>query len=37
VRFASVYRAFQDVNDFVEELQPMLRQSRRGRSVRTEP
>ena len=29
VRFASVYRAFQDVNDFVEELQPMLRQSRK--------
>ena len=25
VRFASVYRSFQDVNDFVEELQPMLR------------
>lgn len=25
VRFASVYRAFKDVNDFVEELQPMLR------------
>ena len=26
LRFASVYREFQDVNDFVEELQPMLRQ-----------
>ena len=25
VRFASVYREFQDVNDFVEELEPMLR------------
>ena len=25
VRFASVYREFKDVNDFVEELQPMLR------------
>jgi len=24
VRFASVYREFQDVNDFVEELQPIL-------------
>jgi len=24
VRFASVYREFKDVNDFVEELQPML-------------
>lgn len=28
VRFASVYRDFKDVNDFVEELQPMLRGSR---------
>ena len=25
VRFASVYREFQDLNDFVEELEPMLR------------
>ncbi len=25
VRFASVYREFQDVNDFVEELEPMLK------------
>jgi transcriptional repressor NrdR len=25
VRFASVYREFQDVRDFVDELQPMLR------------
>lgn len=25
VRFASVYREFKDVNDFVEELGPMLR------------
>jgi transcriptional repressor NrdR len=30
VRFASVYREFQDVNDFVEELEPILRQT--GRS-----
>ena len=30
VRFASVYRSFQDVNDFVEELQML-----RGRSGRT--
>jgi len=30
VRFASVYREFQDVNDFVEELEPILRRS--GRS-----
>lgn len=28
VRFASVYRDFKDVNDFVEELEPMLRGSR---------
>lgn len=27
VRFASVYREFQDVRDFVDELQPMLRQN----------
>ena len=27
VRFASVYREFKDVNDFVEELEPMLRRS----------
>jgi len=27
VRFASVYRQFKDVRDFVEELAPMLRQS----------
>jgi transcriptional repressor NrdR len=25
VRFASVYREFKDVSDFVEELQPMLK------------
>ena len=29
VRFASVYREFKDVNDFVDELQPMLRQQAR--------
>jgi len=27
VRFASVYREFKDVNDFVEELEPILRNS----------
>jgi transcriptional repressor NrdR len=27
VRFASVYREFKDVNDFVEELEPMLKDS----------
>jgi transcriptional repressor NrdR len=30
VRFASVYREFQDVNDFVHELRPILR-DREGR------
>ena len=30
VRFASVYREFTDVNDFVEELQPMLELIRPG-------
>jgi transcriptional repressor NrdR len=29
VRFASVYREFKDVRDFVEELQPMLAESRK--------
>jgi transcriptional repressor NrdR len=29
VRFASVYREFKDVNDFVEELEPMLRSPRK--------
>jgi transcriptional repressor NrdR len=29
VRFASVYREFKDVNDFVEELEPMLKASHR--------
>ena len=29
VRFASVYRQFQDVRDFVEELEPMLAEGRR--------
>ena len=28
VRFASVYRQFEDVHDFVDELQPMLRQAK---------
>ena len=27
VRFASVYREFQDVRDFVDELEPILAQS----------
>ena len=26
VRFASVYRQFKDVRDFVDELQPMLKE-----------
>ena len=29
VRFASVYREFKDVNDFVEELEPMLKENPR--------
>jgi transcriptional repressor NrdR len=32
VRFASVYREFQDVHDFVDELQPILGTRRRARS-----
>ena len=32
VRFASVYREFKDVNDFVEELGPMLKTKNRRRS-----
>jgi transcriptional repressor NrdR len=27
VRFASVYRRFKDVRDFVDELQPMLKRN----------
>ncbi|MGA2031419.1 MAG: transcriptional regulator NrdR [Thermoguttaceae bacterium] len=30
VRFASVYRQFEDVHDFVHELKPMLDEERRG-------
>jgi len=32
VRFASVYREFKDVNDFVEELEPMLSDRKRKSS-----
>jgi len=32
VRFASVYREFKDVNDFVDELQPILRQQAKKKS-----
>jgi transcriptional repressor NrdR len=35
VRFASVYREFKDVSDFVEEVQPMLRKLPNGRRRRT--
>lgn len=31
VRFASIYREFKDIRDFVDELQPMLSEKRRGR------
>jgi transcriptional repressor NrdR len=30
VRFASVYREFKDVRDFVEELEPILAESNRA-------
>lgn len=32
VRFASVYRAFKDVNEFVEEVKPMLKASQKEAS-----
>ncbi len=32
IRFASVYREFKDVNDFVEEVQPMLRDRNQKRA-----
>ncbi len=35
VRFASVYREFKDVRDFVDELQPILAE-RKGRATREE-
>jgi transcriptional repressor NrdR len=34
VRFASVYREFKDVGDFVEEIQPMLAEEKRGNRKR---
>ena len=34
VRFASVYREFQDVRDFVDELEPMLGEEKKARSPR---
>jgi len=34
VRFASVYRDFTDVSDFVEEVEPMLSQPRNGKGRR---
>lgn len=34
VRFASVYRRFQDVHDFVDELQPMLRKNAGGEEAK---
>ncbi|MDA1180432.1 MAG: hypothetical protein O2931_16755, partial [Planctomycetota bacterium] len=38
VRFASVYRRFEDVHDFVDELQPMLRSPKNtgGKPKRTD-
>jgi transcriptional repressor NrdR len=32
VRFASVYREFKDVSEFVDEVKPMLDHERKGRS-----
>lgn len=37
VRFASVYRQFQDASDFVEEIQPMLEDQRRSRGNSSPP
>ena len=34
VRFASVYREFKDISDFVEEVQPMLGHAKNGRARR---
>jgi transcriptional repressor NrdR len=34
VRFASVYREFKDVSDFVDEVQPMLSRGRNGKKPR---
>jgi transcriptional repressor NrdR len=34
VRFASVYREFKDLKDFVEEVQPMLARGKNGRNQR---
>jgi transcriptional repressor NrdR len=34
VRFASVYREFKDVSEFVEEVQPMLGHAKNGRTRR---
>jgi transcriptional repressor NrdR len=36
VRFASVYREFKDVSDFVEEVQPMLAQDKEDQGSRME-
>ncbi len=37
VRFASVYRRFKDLHDFVDELQPMLREKQRTAEAEPEP
>jgi len=36
VRFASVYREFKDVSEFLEELRPMLKRGRAGKGSRPE-
>jgi transcriptional repressor NrdR len=33
VRFASVYREFQDVRDFVDELEPMLAEAKKPSAI----
>ena len=35
VRFASVYRQFEDVHDFVHELKPMLAEAKRRHEPRS--
>jgi transcriptional repressor NrdR len=34
VRFASVYRAFTDISDFVDEVRPMLARTKNGKAAR---
>ena len=36
IRFASVYRQFKDIRDFVQEVQPMLSRPRKGDKAQAE-